>query len=1052
MRRFDRLLIRLRPVAERLRPQAGAIGLIGVAAIILLWLGSYFADRLLDNRRWVADPPFGMESALDKLFFTRLRNAGLLWIEDRPGRARRVPWLRYASCENEIQPIPADLPALAAPIGGRPRPALDPTQLDALLPLLCSTPQGAEIRREIDQWNDSFELVAIRDDRAGNDARLAPKGGTPASSPSDAVLCSDQKTPVGIYVAPECLTTGWRAELVRGPAPIGAPPVNGAVPPYGDFAFIASDRHAWQSDWFVLPAPTPLRAVADDGTPLDRSRSPFYRLRTDDLPLGPEPVTIDLIGRPRRIMVDGKPYDINASLIEGKQSIALKPYAVELTLLCRTRKDCQSWPSDELSFAVALQIASPVAKTVAIEIDVDPIVADSGDLHHRTQHLDVVPCSDPDHLPTACQTAEQAGRLGKYALADWRTASTILRKSTDLGYRVVASDAQTNLVQPDTGIITDQALKLGLAPVVGLGPADVTSLTAVLGIMPHSIPETYRLTIDLPLQQQVAHAIDRASGCGDQVVPTHKHRTAEPCDVPGRQIAVVLMDASDNELSRGEILATASSPELEPGLSFWDLAALEAGAPSHSPIAGMAWRAVDIGATPGSTFKGVTALAAIDHVLKGNDGTLHDLLLGTMPLRDEASLLQLAAGDANSHQAPSCVEQIGGTLETLHLDYGPKDQASYLWLPVPDHDGLDLRCIGNAGEGNRESFSTAKVSPAETGCPASAEKRGIGLCEALITSSNLYFGGLALQVDGPAVMLHPGRGERIDDAPDLALAQMACRLSFGLSFCNQRGHGFDLMRGQLGLMRDQSGREVPRLVPRLVADPIAVEAARPPRLADGKPDPNAPRRLEVAEAGFGQSVQATALAMATIYAGIASDHVVRPRLVPRATDRAEQDRDPLEGARLLDLQPSQLPLYQQLLDEVRHGLAGVAGPHGTAQKAFLCSPLLTEKARNQGAAQDGENGRKCGPALPKWDNTVLYSKTGTAVLHPGAGPGGKDLSSGWLVGWVEPPASGSDRRIAFACVVTPTTEFGANACGPIIRAIFDSAAAAARNPPSSRGR
>lgn len=944
--------------------------LIGLPALLLLWLGGWFAERLLDNRRWIADPAIAEASALDEIFFNRLRDAGLLWVEAPSPRRIAV---RYASCENAVQPIPAELPA-----------DVDPKQLDALLPLLCRTGTGEAIRREIDQWNDSFELVAIRDNRVAGDP--ASERGT--------VLCRDGRTPIGLYVAPGCLPTGWTAKLIQGATPVDAPAEPDAVPPYGDFAFIAEDRHLWQSDWF--------RPRAGEGPP--NAAGTFYRFRTA-MTLGRAPVVVDLVGRPLRIALDGRASVLGAAPAALPQKIQLGSDTVELEILCREPHEaafaprCRTWPADDVPYAVALTVSGPPGRAVDIEIDALPVFAASKDLTHRTQHIEI--CERGDARP-ACRSAAAPRRISAgYTLGAWRSPPTILHRSGDAGYRLVARDGVTDLVRPDTGLITDQALALGLAPVVGLGPTDVTSLAATLDALPHGDGDIWRLTIDPAWQKLSADAIEQNGRCRDRIVPTGKSRTEPLCDRHDHRVAVVLMDAGNDPARRGEILATASWPNIEPGLATWDLAALDAGAPAHSPISGMAWRAVDVGATPGSSFKGVTSLAAIDAALGANDGMLGDLLLGRLKPDRAGRLLHLAAeaGDAPPGR-PTCIARNGEQPAVIAFDDDPKDPNKFGWLPVRDRAGDSFVCLGNAGEKVREPFVDALLAPQKSGCAAAGAPR-LGLCEALITSSNLFFGGLAQLIDGPAV-LRPDGTERLEELPDLAVARMARRLfpDNGAAAGNRPVPAFDLLRGQLG-----------RSVPRLLADPIVVKAARSGSLADGRPDPNVARRIEVAESGYGQAVQATTLAMATTYAGIATEHLVRPRLVPLDPARPDRVQDPAEGKSLLDVPPDKQALYRQLMGQLRRGLAGVVEPLGTAKDAFASSRLL----------------RKTGAE-------VLFAKTGTAIV--GATEDGKALYSAWLVGWLE-PAAGDERRIAFACTVTPTVKFGADACGPIMRQILE---------------
>jgi cell division protein FtsI/penicillin-binding protein 2 len=1026
---MDRILSRIVLLFGMVRPlwrRSGTIVPI-VVVVTALMLGAGFSGRLADNRNWAKDPPVAEASDLPGILFDRLREAGLVWIEERPDRVV----LRYASCENSIRRLPEDVPA-----------NLDQSQLDALLVLMCRSPQGDEVRNEIDQWNQSFDLVAVRDNRAVNTRERHP-------------VCRNGSTPIGLYVAPGCLPSDWSAELVRGPGVVAAPAGGDAAPPLYDFAFIAEDQHLWESDWFRPVTLSPGRATdaaggSAAGDPESGTTGQFYRLETRLTP-GYEPVTIDFIGRPHRIVLDGQALDLDAAPFTAPMDLNASSHTLRINLLCGKSKDedyqppCKTWPGPGVPWSVAMTLTHSgrftrqgQAASVTLEIDADPmqLPARAPNLRRRTPHIEVLERNDSRSCRSAALQRQESCR---YVLAKWHSPRTVEHDSSHGHYRIVARDGTTDLVDPETGIITNDALAFGLAPIVGLGPTDVTSLAAVVDAMPHQGNDIYRLTIDPALQRLVSATI--ANPCSDGIARTRARAGTAPCGHHEHHVSVVLMDAGDDPRQRGEVLAMASWPNIDPGLSVWDLSALEVGATSHSPISGMAWRAVDIGAQPGSSFKAVTALAAIDTVLKKRDPTLRDLLLGNQDVPTAALGLRLASASLRADQADEssgaqvCSETELGRKRLLDFNYSPHDWRQYQVLPLPGRDGRTFLCVRNAESGIHGEFARAYLAPRLTGCATGGSHR-IGLCEALITSSNLFFGGLALKIDGEAVVRKTPGGddqERDEELPDLAMRQMASRvfpfpgprvqrhsLPGDKQDCGDkpgRGErsGYDLLRGQL------CGE-----VPRLVANPIEVRAAR---ASDGMA-----RRIAVGLSGYGQAVTATPLAMATAYAGIATQSVVRPRLVPLDSGHPERVIDLDENTPLLDVPRDADSLYRQLYDQLKRGLAGVAAARavkgndidniGTAAAVFKDSPLLRPFA-----------------------SEVLFAKTGTAIIGH---RGDKSLYSAWLVGWVEATASGTGRRLAFACDVSPSTVFGAEACGPIMRKILEQLAQTA--PPAARRR
>jgi cell division protein FtsI/penicillin-binding protein 2 len=1037
---MNRLLSRLVLLMTATRPlwrRWGTIGLIAVG-LAALTLGAAFSGRLAENRNWAKDPPVAEASDLPGILFNKLREAGLVWVEGRSGRVV----LRYASCENSIRRLPEEVP-----------PNLAQSELDAMLVLICRSPQGDEVRNEIDQWNQSFNLVAVRDNRA-LDTLSVPAGVTGPKQRH--LVCRNGSTPIGLYVAAGCLPSDWSAELAHG---VTAPPARDAVPPFFDFAFIAEDQHLWESDWFRPVTLFPGRATASDGgaaTGDQESGTPeqFYRLKTQIAP-GYEPLTIDLIGRPHRIILGTAAFDLDATPFTAPMELAAPPYSLRIHILCGKNRDeeyqprCNTWPGPGVAWSVAITLTGSGraarqarASAVTLEIDADAmqLPATRSNLRRRTPHIVV----DERQDKKACQSAAlRPDESCDYELKAWYSPKTVEHDSSHGHYRIVARDGTTDLVDPDTGTITNDALASGLAPIVGLGPADVTSLAAAVDSMPHHGDDTYRLTINPVFQRLVTATI--ANPCSDGIARTRGRNGKPPCGHHEHHVSVVLMDAGDDPHQRGEVLAMASWPNIDPGLSFWDLAALEVGATSHSPVSGMAWRAVDIGAQPGSSFKAVTALAAIDTVLQKGDPALRELLLGNQDVPTAAQSLRLASSSLRPDQADEgsdaqvCSETDLGKNKLLDFNYNPHDWKQYQVLPLPYHSGRTFRCIRNAESGIHGEFARAYLAPQFTGCATAGPPR-IGMCEALITSSNLFFGGLALKIDGKAVVREiPGRDdqERDDAVPELAIRRMASRvfpfpdkdhvtrhsLPGDKQDCGGnpgRGgtSGFDLLRGQF------CGE-----VPKLVANPIDVLAAHKSSAGEN-------RRIDVGLSGYGQSVTATPLAMATAYASIAAQRLVRPRLVPVDADRPERVFDKDENTPLLDVPAGADALYRQLYGQLKRGLAGVAVARAVNR---------TDKGNEIDNLGTATAVFKDSPLLRPFGSEVLFAKTGTAIIGH---RGDRSLYSAWLVGWVEASASGTGRRLAFACDVSPSTVFGAEACGPIMRRILEQLAGSA--PPAAR--
>lgn len=1054
--RFARLFQRLWQ-RSAVRAAATVAVVLTALTIVLFWLMNYYAKTLEQNRRWVESVHIGQTSALPGVIFQRLLDAQLIWVE----RDSHSVQIRYVSCENSMQRIDGDLP-----------PNVDPGAVRDLLQLLCVAPQGEAIRQEIDQWNRSFLLLAVRDNRDVNPSRPAASGPairprmqtaasstTPGATPAaNTRVCRDRAlTPVSRLVGMGCFPSEWHAEFMRGDAPVATPAQENAVVPYRDFAFVAAAGTVWAGDWFVASL---LEGGTASAAPNPGGAGEFYRLKTS-LPLGSEGVTIELVGRARRVSIDGRQFEVHPERLtaDATKAVSLSPYKLEIDFYCDDNREdeakdrCEKLPGLEetVPYAFWFEVNGPAGKAVAVEIDADPIRVfpsellaqkRSSGLRARARRGAAAKTNRPvrlqrtPHLEVTCNrewvaplpgAASRDGRQSSGCGLGWVTSNVVERTAARASYRLLARDGKTELITPASGTITEGAVEAGLAPIVGLAPQDVGSLVAVLDALPRREPQDYRLTIHMDMQKLSQQVLDRQAPCrGVKSTQQFKQarRSGGDCSdhLDKLHASVVLMDASDDPVTRGEILAIASWPSIAAGLPAWDLAALEIGAPSRSPLTGMAWRAVDISATPGSSFKVVAGLAAIEAALNG-DNTLLELLRGNRTLSQAAGDLKIAA------RIDAVVEATPKRAGACRYDERPRDPGAFNALPIPNHSGTNYFCAGNSGEGQGAPFSRLFLSPKDSGCMgpnARTDRRG-GLCESLITSSNLFFGGLALYLDGKRVVRSMGGREieRDEALPDLAMARAARRL-FPDAFPaprlpvnspakqNETGApaaalAFDLLRGQID-----------RNVTRLFASPMVVKAAT----AAG---PDEARRVALGVSGYGQAVSASALAMATAYAGVGSRYVVRPRLVPREPSRPERVLDEQEGQRLLaSVPPGREQLAEELMTLLRRGLAGViSSPSGTGHAAFRRSPLL----------------RPLG-------SEIIFAKTGTATIgwscrpfrgaaatrRCGAGTRELNVYSSWLAGWIEPPGvpSGIDRRIAFACSVSYTFAFGADACAPIV--------------------
>jgi cell division protein FtsI/penicillin-binding protein 2 len=485
------------------------------------------------------------------------------------------------------------------------------------------------------------------------------------------------------------------------------------------------------------------------------------------------------------------------------------------------------------------------------------------------------------------------------------------------------------------------------------------------------------LTINDRIQEAAYQTLVSYRACGSKKSDNRRSRPACGGLSRGQTATLVVLDA--DEQTPGAIRAIASLPEPPKKLHLWDLSALE---DSDVTPTGLGWRAVGRDNVPGSTFKAITSMTAITAATAPDTNpdytafaaTLRRLLSGGMSAQAQVDLLRLA------YAPPAPARQRGSRRVAACTPERRRPEDSNT-IPVPD-TGRPSWCGRNF---HGAQFWDPKA-PGDTKCPAALGGGSqFGMCEALMVSSNLFFGGVAQ---------HLINSPLLDNRGDPITLAVARRLTFGSGiraplpgYAKSTANGFDLTRGQAP-------------APRLSADPVDMTAALP---ENRRRNPGA-----VVRSGFGDDVQATPLAMATAYASIARQKFVRPTIVPTERDsqgcpkvRADPDecKDILEGAR--DAGP--------LMRVLRAGLHAVA-TSGSGRAAFN--------------TPDGKM------FLELNHQPRLFVKTGTATVVKGR------RFSLWMAGWIEgAPGTNIPTRLAFACFLTHRTnaEVGGGTCGPIIR-------------------
>ncbi|KMO41067.1 hypothetical protein [Methylobacterium aquaticum] len=998
--------------ALRLLPFAAVL-----ACIVLVWsqIGGFGAS-LVKNRAWVRSAEVPSLSQLNEAVFERLVANRLIWAEREPGQVL----LRHSPCTN----VTRSAPDKVAERGSAPE-----ERLQQMFDLLCLSPQGSFIQDEIEAWNLSYQLLAIRDNRnmvrpevtlPASGKRAASKGATskgarkpppPPRLERKVKACDkdekDKTVTVRFVVPHHCYENRWAATyLTEGTAGVPAQVNPNAEPPGRDYAFLALDNIAYPGDWRVV---APFLGDRERAAARPSGR---YEL-SSDIEIGSEPITVEVVGAVREVRVALGSAIGAWEIAPGGTARALDPaprlaVTVRAEIVCDASEDvqvrdpCETDPAKREPFAHRITLSARQAATVKVVLRVDPArvratefdEADEGEaakpaVDVRAQRgcagriglaraTNIRACCAPPH-----PTDAQAGASGTCDL--WWAESRSAERRGKAEARVFVAGGTDSLVTP-AGLLEDVAFKRDLAQIVGFGPSTYGSLARSLV---RADDQTVRLTIDPAYQDLAIGSLQGGIKC--------RRGQKDPCEDASRGTLVV-MDAESGP-SGGQILAMASWPPMQPGMGAWDLAALDAGQPSESPIAGNAWRAHDVSAMAGSTFKVVTALAAMQHVLATRDETLRAILLGTSPLETIDRALRIGQVPYDKIDDSSCNPS------------KPVPPGAGNVLAPKNDDGFYSKCLSNSHNEALTASPNASDKLTRIGqfCMRDRPNR-FGLCEAMAKSSNLYFGGMALYLDAPSFEVLKPRGA----LPQLALARMTRRL-----FPDGLGEPAtpEGARGEPGRQDARAPRNLPlvdlgRNTPlRLGASPfrLPAEAARNERNG-------VTRQLELAQNGFGQAVTATPVAIATVYASVGAQTLLRPTLVPLPAGKPRRDADAAAGQSLLAVPPDRRDDYERMMAELKRGLKGVV------QAGTAADP------------RDFPRGN-----LPKALVDSLYLKTGTAVL-PIKGRNRRTLYSSSLAGWIDPPpgiTSGITRRIAVACQISRTIDFGAGACGKIVAAFID---------------
>lgn len=442
----------------------------------------------------------------------------------------------------------------------------------------------------------------------------------------------------------------------------------------------------------------------------------------------------------------------------------------------------------------------------------------------------------------------------------WKPLETMSSSFAPVPFAISTADG-VSLVDA-AGKAGDNAWELGLSSLTGLDAADRYSLEWILSAAPEVGSVT--LTIDSRMQRAALRQLERhvARLSGDEYCSRM------------RRGGVVLMDADS-----GAILAAASWPNPRPDVHVWDVHAFSSYYYSRDWRTFRPWKGLDGNNAPGSTFKPVSALAAIKAVQDGVVGA--DEIQRFMTGVTAAELKKAGLHpDCVAYDAANGIQynKAGKPIKDVPPKF-PKTTAIKNFKREPMHSYFD-------------------------------DGQEIGLAQAVCKSANVWFVRLAQLVDGPVAERYDVQQDR-GPWPAFRLGDMAAGLGF------QR-NGIDLLSNLPASIPTY------RLPPRGTGDGD-VMYAQPgmPRILGPRGD--AVLQSVLAQNSIGQAVTASPLQIARVAAAIATAKLPVPHLVARYND------DELDSPASLDFGLNSGSRHN--LGLLREGMKMVV-EKGTAKEAF----------------------------------------------------------------------------------------------------------------------
>lgn len=447
----------------------------------------------------------------------------------------------------------------------------------------------------------------------------------------------------------------------------------------------------------------------------------------------------------------------------------------------------------------------------------------------------------------------------------------VASENDNYSFSIITQDGKS-LINPVDATPSRFSSDNGLVPLIGFDKSDRYALTGLIARsnIPHD-KTTVRLTLNSRLQSIAQkQLLKEISTLGSNKIYADRRRAA-----------VVLLNPQT-----GAILAAANYPKPPLGIHRWDRLSYSRLYPNRDPFGVNAWQGLDNNNAPGSTFKTVTALAALQAADEGRDD-LEKMVKGLSP-RDFEALTGLPINASSYQPDPEATTEVfnaGHAQLAIALPYPTKTKKNknIVWVKPK------LRIAGGDG------------------CPAKpVYSSTLGMREAVRDSLNVWFARLGVMMDK----------DNLDTGgKDTSLAAMATLLGFG-SVNSLASDKFPLKR-ILGVVG--RGDVLNAFAGGLSLNNSRIINREQNLLQQGKIERNSALQ-RLTQNSFGQGVSTTPLQMAKVAASIATGKIPQPFLI------SQWDDNIYEGEKNRKLKPS-------LIQYLKQGMKAVT-EDGTAMSAF----------------------------------------------------------------------------------------------------------------------